>query len=106
VFFNKLLVPTRPTGIRYQVRHGMKPVAGTSGGTVRRLGISKRGDPYLQTLLIHGARSVMYRAGQKTDQRSLWIADKELRLGTSKACMAVASKNAQILWSPIARSAA
>jgi transposase len=79
------------------------PQRHSSGGKARLLGISKRGDSYLRTLLIHGARSVVYHASQKTDRRSLWIADKQRRLGTSKAYMAVANKNARIVWSLIAR---
>jgi transposase len=81
---------------------GLVPKQHSSGGKTRLLGISKRGDTYLRTLLIHGARSVVYRAGRKTDPRSLWIADKQRRLGTSKACVAVANKNARIVWSLIA----
>jgi transposase len=81
---------------------GLVPKQHSSGGKTRLLGISKRGDTYLRTLLIHGARSVVYRAGRKTDPRSLWIADKQRRLGTSKACVAVANKNARIAWSLIA----
>jgi transposase len=82
---------------------GLVPRQNSSGGKTRLFGISKRGDPYLRTLLIHGARSVVYRASRKTDRRSLWIADKQRRLGTSKACVAVANKNARIVWSLIAR---
>ena len=82
---------------------GLVPRQNSSGGKSRLLGISKRGDPYLRTLLIHGARSVVYRAKAKTDRRSLWINDKQQRLGTSKACVAVANKNARIIWSLIAR---
>ncbi len=63
----------------------------------------KRGDPYLRTLLIHGARSVVYRACRKKDVRSVWIVDKQRRLGTTRACVAVANKNARIVWSLIAR---
>jgi transposase len=82
---------------------GLVPRQHSSGGKARLLGISKRGDTYLRTLLIHGARSVVSRASRKTDQRSFWIADKQRRLGTSKACVAVANKNARIVWSLIAR---
>jgi transposase len=81
---------------------GLVPRQNSSGGKSRLLGISKPGDPYLRTLLIHGARSVVYRAKAKTDQRSLWIIDKQHRLGTTKACVAVANKNARIIWSLIA----
>lgn len=82
---------------------GLVPRQHSTGGKARLLGISKRGDPYLRTLLIHGARSVVYRASRKTDPRSRWIADKQRRLGTSKACVALANKNARIVWSLIAR---
>ena len=82
---------------------GLVPRQHSSGGKPRLFGISKRGDAYLRTLLIHGARSVVYRAAAKEDQRSRWIADKQRRLGTSKACVAVANKNARIVWALIAR---
>jgi len=48
-------------------------------------------------LLIHGARSVIYRAPNKSDSRSQWIAEKQRRLGTTKACVAVANKNARVI---------
>ena len=82
---------------------GLVPRQHSTGGKARLLGISKRGDTYLRTLLIHGARSVVSRASRKTDRRSQWIADKQRRLGTSKACVALANKNARIVWSLIAR---
>lgn len=82
---------------------GLVPRQHSTGGKARLFGISKRGDPYLRTLLIHGARSVVYRASRKTDTRNRWIADKQRRLGTSKACVALANKNARIVWSLIAR---
>jgi transposase len=93
---------TFKNGRQFAAWLGLVPRQHSSGGKARLLGISKRGDPYLRTLLIHGARSVVYRASQKTDPRSLWIADKQRRLGTSKACVAVANKNARIVWSLIA----
>jgi transposase len=83
---------------------GLVPRQHSSGGKPRLLGISKRGDAYLRTLLIHGARSVVYRAAAKEDPRSHWITDKQRRLGTSKACVAVANKNARIVWALIARN--
>jgi transposase len=90
-------------GRQFSAWLGLVPRQNSSGGRSRLLGISKRGDPYLRTLLIHGARSVVYRAKAKRDKRSLWITDKQQRLGTSKACVAVANKNARIIWSLIAR---
>ena len=90
-------------GRQFSAWLGLVPRQNSSGGKSRLLGISKRGDTYLRTLLIHGARSVVYRAKTKSDKRSLWINDKQQRLGTSKACVAVANKNARIIWSLIAR---
>lgn len=81
---------------------GLVPRQESSGGRTRLLGISKRGDSYLRTLLVHGARSVVYRAGSKADRRSHWIADKQRRLGTNRACVAVANKNARIIWAMLA----
>lgn len=60
-------------GRQFSAWLGLVPRQNSSGGKSRLLGISKRGDPYLRTLLIHGARSVVYRAKAKTDRRSLWI---------------------------------
>lgn len=89
-------------GRQFSAWLGLVPRQNSSGGKTRLSGISKRGDTYLRTLLIHGARSVVYRAKSKTDKRSLWINDKQQRLGTSKACVAVANKNARVIWSLIA----
>jgi transposase len=82
---------------------GLVPRQHSTGDKQRLLGISKRGDPYLRMLLIHGARSVVYRCVTKTDARSRWIADKQRRLGTTKACVAVANKNARIIWALLAK---
>jgi transposase len=65
--------------------------------------MDKRGDPYLRMLLLHGARSVAYRAANKQDSRSPWIAEKQRKLGTTKTCLAVANKNARIIWAVLAR---
>lgn len=70
-----------------------------SSGTQRRLGhITKRGNGYLRKLLIHGARSALYAARRKHDPRSRWMTALEQRLGTNKAAVAIANKNARILW--------
>lgn len=83
---------------------GLVPRQYSSGDKQRLGGISKRGDPYLRMLLVHGARSVVYRATAKTDSRSRWIAEKQRKLGTTKACVAVANKNARIIWALLARN--
>jgi transposase len=83
---------------------GLVPRQYSSGDKQRLGGISKRGDPYLRMLLVHGARSVVYRAATKTDYRSRWITEKKGRLGTTKTCVAVANKNARIIWALLARN--
>src|SRR5262249_44934887 len=74
---------------------GLVPRQHSSGDKQRLSGITKRGDPYLRMLLIHGARSVVYRAPHKNDNRNQWIAEKQRKLGTAKTCVAVANKNAR-----------
>ncbi|NWE77822.1 IS110 family transposase [Pseudomonas yamanorum] len=49
---------------------GLVPPQNSSGGRPTWLGMSKRGDAHLRTLMIHGSRSVIYRAGQKNDPDS------------------------------------
>jgi transposase len=82
---------------------GLVPRQHSSGDKQRMLGITKRGDPYLRMLLIHGARSVVYRCDAKADNRSRWIAEKKKKLGTTKTCVAVANKNARIIWALLAK---
>lgn len=76
-----------------------------SSGETRRLGkISKRGDVYLRTQLIHGARSVLVAAnraekrGRTLDRLRRWALETEKRVGHNKATVAVANKLARILW--------
>ena len=82
---------------------GLVPRQYSSGHTQRLLGISKRGDRYLRTLLIHGARSVVTRAGTKTDARSQWIQAKRQQRGMNRACVALANKNARIIWALLSK---
>ena len=67
------------------------------------LGISKRGDTYLRTLLIHGARAAVAAAKRKSDTRSRWINALVARRGANIAAVALANKNARILWALMAR---
>lgn len=77
---------------------GLVPKQHSSGNSIRLSGISKRGDRYLRTLLIHGARSVVYRCDKKADSRSVWLTGIKQRCGHNKAAVALANKNARILW--------
>ena len=85
---------------------GLVPRQHSSGDKQRLLGITKRGDPYLRMLLVHGARSVVYRSTGKSDRRNQWIAEKQRKLGTTKTCVAVANKNARIIWALLAKDEA
>jgi transposase len=72
-----------------------------SSGNVRRLGrITKRGDPYLRMLLIHGARSVVHHAKRnpKPDRLRTWALERERARGHNKAAVAVANKLARVVW--------
>ncbi len=81
---------------------GLVPKQHSSGNKIRLGGISKRGDSYVRTLLIHGARSFINVCENKTDRLSLWAADKKHRAGYNKAAVALANKNARIIWAMLA----
>jgi transposase len=84
---------------------GLVPRQHSSGNKLRLGGISKRGDRYIRTLLVHGARAVVRTCGKKTDKRSLWIASKKAQKGHNVAAVAVANKNARIIWAILAKGA-
>jgi transposase len=77
---------------------GLVPKQHSSGNRVCLGGISKRGDRYLRTLLIQGARSVVMRSEKKLDRRSIWVQTRKILSGYNKASVAVANKNARIAW--------
>jgi transposase len=77
---------------------GLVPRQHSTGGKPRLLGISKRGNVYLRTLLVHGARATLRWIGLKTDQRSKWVRALIERRGKNKAAVALANKNARIAW--------
>ena len=77
---------------------GLVPRQHSSGDRNILLGISKRGNTYLRTLLIHGARSIVRRCSSRTDARGQWINALKERRGFNRTCVALANKNARILW--------
>jgi len=85
---------------------GLVPRQSSSGGKERLLGISKRGNTYLRTLLIHGGRTVVRHVGSKKDNRSIWIKELSKRRGANRAAVAVANKNARIIWALLAKNEA
>lgn len=82
---------------------GLIPKQHSSGGKEKLGGISKRGDKYLRTLLIHGARSAMRCCDTKIDKRSIWINALIARRNKNIATVAMANKNARIIWSILTR---
>lgn len=82
---------------------GLVPRQHSSGGKQTLLGISKRGDTYLRTLLIHGARAAVATAKRKQDARSRWITALAERRGANIAAVALANKNMRILWALMVR---
>lgn len=80
---------------------GLVPRQYSSGEKNRLLGISKGGDVYVRTLLIHGARSVLYWVNRQMDKQSLWLKNLIIRRGRNKAAVALANKMARIAWAVI-----
>jgi transposase len=77
---------------------GLVPRQHSSGGKSTLLGISKRGDSYLRMLLIHGARSVIRVAERKVGYAESWLARLIGRRHPNVAAVALANKNARIVW--------
>ncbi len=77
---------------------GITPRQYSSGDKHRLLGISKRGDVYLRTLMIHGARSVVTAAKHKDDPLSRWVTEIATRRHPNVAAVALANKTARMAW--------
>ena len=81
---------------------GIVPRQDSSGGKPKLLGISKHGDVYLRTLLIHGARSLLRHLEHRPQQADSWLKRLMLRRGKNIAAVALANKNARIAWALLA----
>jgi transposase len=77
---------------------GLVPRQHSSGERRVTMSISKRGSQHLRTLLVHGARAVVRTAVRKTDPRSMWVNQLRQRRGHNRATVAVANKNARVIW--------
>ncbi len=77
---------------------GLTPRQHSTGGRDRLLGISKRGDSYLRTLLVHGARAVLQYSASKEDNLSCWLRQLAERKHPNVAVVALANKTARIAW--------
>lgn len=86
------------SGRQFAASLGIVPAQTGTGGKVRLLGISKRGDSYLRTLLIHGARSVLVHS--KTPPK--WLEELKQRRPSNVVVVAMANKMARMIWAILA----
>ena len=77
---------------------GLVPRQFSSGDRKILMGISKRGSQHLRSLLVHGARAVVRTAPSKMDPNNNWVNQLRERRGFNRATVAVANKNARIIW--------
>ena len=77
---------------------GLTPRQCSSGGRDRLLGISKRGDAYVRSLLVHGARAMLRTAPRHDDPLSRWVIRLASRSHPNVACVAMANKTARMAW--------
>jgi len=80
---------------------GLTPRHHGSGGKNRLYGISKQGDRYLRTILIHGARAVVSQAKHRDDPLSLWLTELAERTHINVAAVALANKTVRVAWAMI-----
>lgn len=84
---------------------GLTPRQHSTGGKERLLGISKRGDPYLRKLLVHGARAVLRHVDGKDDALSQWVKGLSARKHPNVATVALANKTARVAWAVVRNDA-
>ena len=92
-------------GAQFGAWIGLVPRQRSSGGKNNLGGITKRGDTYLRTLLIQGAKSAVMTEHRRSDKISSWVVALCERSGWQKAVVALANKNARILWAVMTRQA-
>jgi len=93
-------------GAQFGAWIGLVPRQHSSGGKNSLGGITKRGDTYLRSLLIQGAKSAVLTAHKRSDPISLWVTALRERAGWQKAAVALANKNARILWAVMTKGEA
>ncbi|NPT39379.1 IS110 family transposase [Paraburkholderia xenovorans] len=86
---------------------GLVPREFSTGGKQHLLGISKRGNPYLRKLLVHGARSCVLHLDRTKDHLGVWISAMEAKgIHRNKVIVALANKLARIAWAVLTRQGA
>lgn len=91
------------SGRNYAASLGFNPRQDSSGGTTRLGPITKQGDRYLRTLLVHGARAYLRVVDKKTDAKSVWARRLKERRHVNVAAVALAAKHARIAWAMLAK---
>jgi len=82
---------------------GLVPRQYSTGGKQVLGRITKHGDIYLRTLLVHGARSALIALAKRHDPLAGWAAALTARRGFKRACVAMAAKNARVIWALLAK---
>ena len=82
---------------------GLVPRQYSTGGKTRLGRITKQGNKYLRTLLIHGTRAVLAALRDKQDRSSRWLRELVARRGYKRAAVALAAKNARIVWAVLTK---
>jgi transposase len=90
------------SGRNFAASLGIIPRQNSSGGTTRLGPITRRGDSYLRTLLVHGARAYLRVVDRKTDAKSAWARRLKERRHVNIAAVALAAKHARIAWAILA----
>jgi transposase len=85
---------------------GLVPEQRSTGGKQKLLGISKRGNPYLRRLLVHGARAVLQCRDKQSPGLSAWLAQLAARAHTNIVAVALASKMARMIWAVLSKGQA
>jgi transposase len=82
---------------------GLVPGQYTTGGKQKLLGISKRGNPYLRRLFVHGAHAVLQQRAKKSSGLSEWLGKLDSRVHRNVAAVALANKLARMAWAVLAK---
>ena len=91
------------SGRNYAASLGLTPRQHSSGGKARLGAITKQGDRYVRTLLVHGARAYLRVVDKKTDAKSVWARRLKERRHVNVAAVALAAKHARIAWALLAK---
>lgn len=91
------------SGRQFAAWLGLTPRQFSSGGKTVLGSITKRGDVTLRTLLIHGTRAVLRLTAERTDGKSRWVEELKARSCANVAAVALAAKNARIIWAMLTR---